>query len=224
MKKILKLLLIALICVLLGLWSPWLYWRLDISQLFGVEKPNPISGLQVYSLGGELEVYIDNQKQEGSATPETSPLSVVAIEPGERLVRIVRKSTVDGAYTEFNKIINFVEGIDVVISYLLGPEDVFSEGHIITAEQKRGESYNFKLSTNVTDYKVFIDEVEHTVSSGFFTQEFDLTRQRKVRIQKNGYQSIEFTIFPEEQGERDKLVNYILSVEAKLLYLPVKVE
>ena len=148
MKNFIKFLIVLLICVLLGLWSPWLKLNVSLSDIFGVEKPDKISGLQVYSLSGEMEVFLDGESQ-GTVTPDNSPLVVDAISPGEKSVGLKRVSEVPGAYWEFNKVITFEENIDVVLSYILGPEEEFSEGNIVSPVVRTDEDYNLKVNLNV---------------------------------------------------------------------------
>jgi len=212
-----------LVCVAIGLWSPWLMWNVDISDIFNVEKPNVISGLQVYSLLGEVEVFVDGESQ-GKVTPEDSPLIVDAIQPGEKSVRIERVSEVTDAYWAFEKVITFEESIDVVISYVLGPEKEFSEGHVITVTEKTDEDYNLLVNTNIEGTAISLDEIQSQVPATQFTQNIALDKQHKIKIFKPGFEEIEFTILPESQDDRDQFANKIINVDVQLLYQPVQVE
>lgn len=87
MKKVLVFTIIFVLLVLLAIWSPWLSWRIDLASIFGVNRPDSISGLQVSSLSDEIEIFIDN-KPIGKVTRESSPFIVDRVEPGERLVTL----------------------------------------------------------------------------------------------------------------------------------------
>jgi hypothetical protein len=115
-------------CILLAFWSPWLYFKLNLLDLFGITKPTSLSGLDVFSLSGEVEVFLDNQSQ-GKINVDKSPLIVSKITPGDHLVT-VKRSGGSNYYWTFSRIINFVEGADVVVSYELGPTLFESNGSI----------------------------------------------------------------------------------------------
>ncbi|MCA9386608.1 hypothetical protein KC669_01095 [Candidatus Dojkabacteria bacterium] len=224
MKTFIRIVILLLVLVLLGLWSPWLQWKIDFAKIFNVEKPDKISGLEVYSLLGDLEVTIDDVAQEGVASAtEDSGLIVDAISPGEKSVTIKRKSEVSGAYWEYRDIVTFTEGLNTVISLGIGPEEEFSEGTVITAIEKTSENYNLKLKADVTDFNLEIDGVSHSVDSNEYTQVIGLDMQHTIRVTKKGYESLEFTILPEDQSDRDKLQNYIINVDLKLMLQPVQI-
>ena len=224
MKTFIRLVILVLVLVLLGLWSPWLQWNVDIAKIFNVEKPDKISGLEVYSLLGDIQVEIDDIAQEGTASAsEDRALIIDAIEPGEKSVTVKRISNVSGAYWEYRDIVTFTEGINTIITLGLGPEEEFSEGTFITATKKTNENYNLKLKSDTTDFNAEIDGVPHAVNSNEFTQSISLDQQHTIKITKEGYETLEFTILPGEQSDRDKLVNYIINVETKLMLQPVQI-
>ncbi|MCA9381558.1 hypothetical protein KC678_04800 [Candidatus Dojkabacteria bacterium] len=224
MKTFIRLVILVLVLVLLGLWSPWLQWNVDIAKIFNVEKPDKISGLEVYSLLGDIQVEIDDIAQEGTASAsEDRALIIDAIEPGEKSVTVKRISNVSGAYWEYRDIVTFTEGINTIITLGLGPEEEFSEGTVITATKKTNENYNLKLKSDTTDFNAEIDGVPHAVNSNEFTQSISLDQQHTIKITKEGYETLEFTILPGEQSDRDKLVNYIINVETKLMLQPVQI-
>ncbi len=224
MKTFLRLIILLLMCGLLGLWSPWFQLDIDISSLFNVEKPEPISGLEVYSLLGDLEVYIDDVLQEGSASAENGPLFIDGLTPGEKAITIIRKSEVEGAYWQYRDIITFVEGVNTVISLGIGPEEEFSEGTFITATERNNEEYNLRIRTNLNDYQLNFDGSPFAVDGNEFTRSIDLNSQHTVRINKTGYEELEFTILPEDQSARDTLKDFIINVEVQLMVQPVEVE
>ncbi len=225
MKRFIALVFVLVGCFLLALWSPWLYWKLDLSGLFGVQKPDSIAGLQVFSLSGELEVFLDNASM-GNVKVENSPLIIDKVTPGEHLVALKRVSPTPDSYWEFGKIIKFEESTTAVISYNIGPEEEFSEGHIIYAVRKpdTGSQTQLTLTTNITGVNFQFDSVQPEIVSGnTITLPLNLGEQHKIRITKSGFEPLEFTILPESQEDRDKLKNYDINIEAKLMYQPVTV-
>lgn len=226
LKKVTLLVVISLLCTLVALWSPWLYLNLDVRNLFGVRKPDSIAGLQVFSLGGELEIQIDGQIL-GTVTPEKSPFFYDTVTPGERMVSISRKSETPNSFWTFSKLITFEEGNTVVSSYFIGPSQEFSEGHFIFATKKTDLNAQSKLniSLNTDDAQIQIDSiaVEKFINNKF-TTDIDLSSQKKISIFKPGYETLEFTILPDQQEEREKLKNYDLNLEVQLMVLPVNVE
>lgn len=226
MKKIAILLIILPLCVLIGLWSPWRSINIDIPKLFGIANQDLKSGLQVYSLSGTLEIYIDNQLK-GEVTPEESPYFVDAIDPGEHLVKLARKSENTKSYWTFNKLVTFEKGTNVVISYNIGPSEAFSEGHIIYAitkdDSKAATALNIKSSQEA--FSIQFDSTPfEKVTFNEYTSLLDLTKQHSIKINKSGYEQLEFVILPSSQEERDKLKSYDIVIEAQLMLQPVSVE
>lgn len=211
-----------MIFVLLGLWSPWLKWDINISDLFGVESPDQISGLEVYSISGDLEVFVDDDSR-GIATTD-QPLFIDGLTPGTKSVRIVRLSETEGAYWSFNKLINFEENINVVISYYLGPEEEFSSGHVITARKKaEGEENNLNIKTDISDYSLDINGISVKVDSNDYSTQLPFNDQIILKINKLGYEDTEFKILPEEEEERLKLEDFVIIVDIQMLLQPVTV-
>lgn len=223
MKNIIKILILLTICVLLGLWSPWVSWNIDLAGLFDVETPDEISGLQVSSLIGELEVKVDGEIK-GTITPENSPLFIAAVDPGERQIEIRRLSSFENAYWKFNQNINFVTGVDVVISLGLGPSQIFSEGTIISATKKTNENYNLVISANTDDPSISINTIGVIGQNNQVSDSLTLDRQHLITVSKNGYETLEFRVFPAEQEERDKIKDYVVNVETILMLQPVRLE
>lgn len=207
---------------IIGLWSPWRNIDIQISEIFGVESPEEVSGLQVISTSGEVELFFEGESQ-GTTNPESGPIIVSPISPGEKLVRIVRNSAPEGYY-EFNRIINFVSGIDVVVSYELGPDLIFSEGSVITAKEQLDEDYNLLVTANISDYEISLDGVSSRSIENQFSSTISLERQHELRVEKNGYEPIELTLLPEDQEFRDKLNGFVINVDLNLLLQPVEVE
>jgi hypothetical protein len=227
-RTFLILVIIFLLSILLALWSPWTKIDISLAQIFGVEEPDRIAGLQVYSLGGEIDIYVDSEYA-GTATQEDSPFIVDQVDPGDRLVRLERKSDIPAAYWEFSKLINFIEGKDVVVSYNIGPEETFSEGHVIYASEsssgdERQGVANLNIRVNAEDTVVEIDEIAFNIAGTTMSETLTLNKQHKLLVSKAGYESLEFTILPESQEDRDKLEGFDIELDVHLMLQPLQVE
>lgn len=225
MRRAAIIVLILLSCTLLALWSPWLSWNIDLRPLFGVKIPEVNAGIQVFSLAGELELLIDGVSIKTINT-DNSPYFYDTITPGDRLITLRRSSDIKDAFWEFNELIRFIEGTSVTVSFNLGPEEVFSEGHIIYAIPKKESSTLNKLTitTNVEDVNIKLDNRVIEKADGFnYSTNINLDGQRSVEISKRGYDPLEFTILPETQENRDKLRNFDLNLEVHLMLQPVPV-
>jgi hypothetical protein len=226
-KNFLRLLIVFFVCVLLGLWSPWLNLKLNFSELFGVATPNPVSGLEVNSLSGEIDVFIDGEfvgSAKENTDTEISSLLVDAISPGEHPVKLVRKTEIPGAYHDFEKVINFQEGINVVVSFSIGPEPEFTEGQIITARPRNSETHNLEISLNQDKSTVIVNGISTAVLEKTVNQTITFDKQSEIRIAKPGFEEIQFKLLPEDEAERKKLETYIIEVDAYLMLQPVQVE
>lgn len=225
MKKILFGTIILVVCVLLAIWSPWLRWNIDIAGLFGVQKPDSISGLQVISFSGEIEVFIDNNSV-GKVSPDNSPFILDRLQPGDHLVTLKRTGEFSSTYATFNKLLTFEENSSVVISYNLGPDEVFSEGHVIYTTKKDSSAVDSKLNINVNaeDFNFTFDGLPiEKISGKTKSMTLDFTSQHTIKISKTGYESLEFKILPEMQSDRDKLKSFDLNVDVQLMLQPVEV-
>lgn len=225
MKKILVATLVIVALVLLAIWSPWLRWNIDLANIFGVKKPDSIAGLQINSLAGEMEVFIDNNSV-GKVTPESSPFILDRLTPGEHLVTLKRTGDFASTYSSFNKLLTFEENSSVVISYNIGPDDVFSEGHVIYTTKKDNAAADSKLNINVntTDFNFTYDGLPvEKVNGSTKSLVLDFNMQHQIKISKSGYESLNFTILPETQSDRDKLKPLDLNVDVQLMLQPVEV-
>lgn len=226
MKKLVVLVIILVSCVLIGLWSPWRGLNINLGGLFGITELESLSGLQVYSLSGTIEVYIDNELK-GEIDIENSPLSVDKITPGERIVTLKRKSDIDNSYKEINKLISFVGGTNVVMSYNIGPVEEYSEGHIIypVVKDNLNDKTTLFIKSNVEDVSLQIDSsIAETIRGLNIEKELDLSKQHLINIKKNGYEPLEFNILPSVAEEREKLINYNLILEVDLMEQPLDIE
>lgn len=222
MKSFFKIILLIIFLLLLGVWSPWRSFNVDLGFLFGVKKVEQVSGLQVYSLAGDMDIYIDSELK-GRVTPETSPVFVDAINPGDRKVTLSRPSLVEGAYLNFDKIITFVPGVDIVISYGLGPNEFFSEGSVITLNTKVNETYNLVVNTNVEGATIVVDGIPSQIPDSRLVSNIALDRQISISIQKAGYETISLTLLPEDEADRQNLAGYIINVDVHMMLLPFEI-
>lgn len=223
MKKFGFILIIIILLIVLGSWSPWLNWNFSLARILGLGSKDTSSGLTVFSLVGETEVYIDNVYQ-GVSSPESGNIEVLDVEPGIHEIKLIRKSTPASSYYELKRSIKFEEGIDVIISYELGPTKDFSEGHIFYAEKNFNQNQTALLNiiSSPDKAKLYIDDIfkgETPISS----IEMDLTKKHKIRLEYVGYDTIEFEILPSEQEERDKLKGYTLNLEINMFLIPLDV-
>lgn len=215
--------MLFLVAFLCALWSPWTSLNISLSQLFGLEPPPQVGGLQVTALAGEVEVFVDGISQ-GKTKAGTTSLEIPNVSPGEHQVRLRRVSSVDGAYWEYNKLIKFESGIDVVLAYELGPSQEFSEGHLIFATKTadRIEGVNLNLDASANDADVLIDNVlvGHTP---IISQVISTDRQHSLTIRKAGYESQEFKLLPDSLEDREKVRGYNLNVHVDLFLEPIVV-
>ncbi len=226
MKKIGTILFFLVACILLALWSPWIGWNLDFSRLVGVEKPESIASLQVFSLSGEVEILIDGVSS-GNASVENSPFVVDRVNPGERLLTLRKKSDTKNAYWSFSKLLNFIEGTSVAVTFNLGPEELFSEGHIVYAVDKKDKDADSVININVNaeNAVVLLDNISaQQITSQKFTEKLNFDSQHKISISKKGFENLEFTILPDSQEDRNKLKDFDINIDAYLLTQPVEVE
>lgn len=222
MKRVVVVIAIFIALIILGFLSPWNNFRLSFSQLLGLGSIEEKAGVKVFSLVGEMEIYIDNEFQ-GTVTPESSPFEVLDLTPDFHQIRLKRKSTPDQAYFEFNRTIKFEKGLDVTISYELGPTTEFSEGHVFYAEE-RFDNSSTKLNVLSTPEgaSLYLDDnfIGETPISNV---DIDLNAQHKIKLEKAGYDTIEFNILPESQEERDKLKGYNLHLDINMFLVPINI-
>ena len=81
MKLLAKLLIIALIGLVLAVWSPWISWEINIPNLLGYTSPEQYAGLTINSLAGTLTVYIEDVEM-GQVVSGDGGLEILQITPG----------------------------------------------------------------------------------------------------------------------------------------------
>lgn len=211
--------MIAIAC---AVWSPWNYISFYPLQLLGVEPLPEIGGLVVNSLAGTIAVSVDGTPV-GKAV-ENNPLLLPDIEPGERLVTLVRESNIPNAYWEYSKLIKFESGVDAVLSYELGPTEAFSAGHLIYAVRDPNRAANTFLNLTALpgDATVEINGIS-IGTTPVIAYTLKLDNQVTVKVSKDGYEAQEFKLFPEEQADRMRLQGFDLNVDVNLFLQPITV-
>jgi len=220
-KRVVTIILIVIFLLILGAWAPWNNWNLNIFNLFGIESSEKYATLKVKSLQGIVSIYLDDELK-GSATDNSDFAEINPITPGEHTVTLKKES--NGNYFQFSRKVNFESGMDVVISYDLGPTQNFSEGHILYTRKNYLNSNNPRLSifSSPEDVSVYLDEnlIGTTVVKDL---ELDKSIQHKIRFEKKGYDTMEITVLPENQADRDKLKDFDLILEINLFLQPIKI-
>lgn len=224
MKRFLVILIVIIISIIVGLWSPWLRWNIRPEAVFGVREPDKIASLQVFSLSGEIEVLVDGELQQGTAKLEDgSPVIVDRVEPGDRLITLRRKTPLIDAYWIFEKVVHFEANTSVVIAYNLGPSELFSEGHIIYADSLTAEG-NVRVQVNTDNAIVRMNNIPLSVNGNVARSNISFDRQYILQVEREGFEPVSFTVLPESQEDRDKLSSFSINVDVQLMYQPVSVE
>jgi hypothetical protein len=86
------------------------------------------SQLLVKSLRGDYEIYVDNVLKGEVKSKESKELA--QIQPGDRLLKLVRKSDINGFFYTLEKIINFMPSSQVEVEWESGPNLESSSGVI----------------------------------------------------------------------------------------------
>jgi hypothetical protein len=223
MKKVIWSIIIVIVLLLLAVWSPWNNLSFSWKELLGLERTDISAGLIVYSLGGNMTIYID-QEPMGEVNLANSPVTIDGIEPGEHTVELVRDGSDSESYEKFIKKINFEDSISAILGYELGPTGDFSTGYVFYALSKNSLSEDALLSINSDPdgAKVFVNGVleGHSPLQDVNAQ---LTQKQTIKIESLGYETLEFDIFPENQADRDKLKGYNLVIEANLFKIPIDI-
>jgi len=220
-KKIGTIILIVVFLVILGLWSPWNNWNINIFNLLGIDSSEKFATLKVKSIQGTVSIYVDDELK-GTATDNSEFAEINPITPGEHTISLKKES--NGNYYQFVRKVNFEPGLDVVVAYDLGPSQLFSEGHILYTRKNFLNTKNPRLSvySSPEETSVFLDDilVGATVIKDL---ELDKSVQHKLKFEKNGYDTMEILILPENLVDREKLSNYDIVLEVNLFLQPVKI-
>lgn len=226
MRRLTRIVILVAVAVLCALWSPWNSLGFGLNDLLGAGDVNRTANLQVSSLAGEMLVYLDDSVEPiATVNLENSPYTIPGIEVGAHQIRLERVSEVENAYWVYNKIINFVPNLDVILAYELGPTEEFSGGHLIYAQERdvADDGLELSVATDVEEATVLINDAQigEAPISGF---EITLDAQQRISLVKPGYDSQEFLLLPETQEDRDRLAGFSLFVEVDLFLQPLAVE
>ncbi len=208
----------CLIIIILGLvgaiLAPWGGLSSIKDSLFG--RSSDMSSLKVYSLGGNMKVFIDG-KDRGTVSQEDTYLEVFPITIGDHEVKLVREESGQDFYPEFKREIYFENGFDTVISYEIGPTDDSSSGWLLYAKASDGgdEKAHLHMSSGAEDLTVEIDNTKVKDLPGE-TYELSLEKQHSVKVSSKGYQTLKFLILPEDEEGRNALKGYDLYLDVNL--------
>jgi len=221
LKKLLAGTVIIIGLGILAFWSPWQQWDFSVTSILGIESKEEFSALKVRSLGGTIEVFLDGESY-GEVSTEEEFLEVFPVTPGEHTVRLVRKADAD--YTEIVRKINFEPAVDVIIGYEIGPNEQFSEGHILYARRSFADQGDPRIEvySSPEEITVQLDGIDVGTTP---IKDLELTTDRKhtLAFSKPGYDPLEIDVLPENQADRDKLKNTILTLEINLFAQPVQI-
>lgn len=226
MRRLTVFVVLLVLCLLLAIWAPWNGFNFNLGSIFGIKQAVEVSGLQVYSLSGTLDIYVDGNKV-GQALAGNDPFIKDNITPGEHLVSLVKESDIENAYWRYSKVVTFYKGTTVVASFNLGPEDEFSEGHVIYATENPNpqNKNNLTIGVNVDGASLTMDSNNEIPFDGSsIATELSLDQQHTIRIHKSGYEDLQFTILPAAQEDRNKLRGLNLNIDAHLMLQPVNIE
>lgn len=205
--------------MVLGILLPWdKLGDLRVS-LLGVGED--LASLKVYSLGGDMDIFIDGE-QKGTVLETESYLEIFPVNVGEHNVVLKRKASLDGFYEEFRRNILFEKGFDVVISWEIGPTDESSSGWLLYAQQVSTDSEEIPVNIRCTpeDCMLLVDEkTEDSILTEGLT--LNVNSQHSVKATKEGYQDLDFLLFPEEDVARQRLKGYELFLEINLYQIPL---
>ncbi|MFW5702937.1 MAG: PEGA domain-containing protein [Candidatus Dojkabacteria bacterium] len=212
----------VLISVLCAVWSPWHYWNISLPKIFGVEAPVALARVQVSSLGGELQVYI-NGEERGIIGPESSPFTIEDAKPGQNTIRLTRSSEVEGAYVEYEQVIELYEEVETVIAYELGPTYNFSQGHVISAFRNAaiGDKTMLNVYSEPTGVAVKLGE-ERIGTTPLENIEVDRSSAQTLTLEKRGYEPQTISILPSEENQREKLKGFDINVDANMFLIPIE--
>jgi hypothetical protein len=223
-KKLTFLIALIVLTFACALWSPWYYWQFSLADLIGVERPPEFARLQVTSIAGEVEIFVDDESR-GTVGPEGSPFVIEDVKPGKRLIRLERISDSPGVYIEFERLIEFYPELDTVIAYELGPSTEFSEGHLISAFENVVNRERTKLNVYTEQEGVTVSlDGREIGTTPINSIELDTSTVHRLSLEKRGYETLEISLLPEDDEQRERLKGFDINVEANLFLLPLRVE
>lgn len=215
MKKILITLFI--VCLLVAaVYSPWQYISINLESLFGIKNNSNQSSLEITSLGGIINVYIDNNNL-GKTSVNEQKLEIAPIVPGIHTVKLVRKDN----YYIFSKSINFVAGGKVSMGFEIGPTQNTTNGWIMIPTPKINENKNTYLIMNLDPPKSTILINNQKIDTTIFV--VDVEKIYDIKIQKDDYLPITFQILGLSKEKLNQYRNFNIELDVKLFSLPIKV-
>jgi hypothetical protein len=223
-NKLITIIIIVLALTAIAFWAPFERYDLSISGLFGVQKTDQYSGLQVVSLKDSLGVYIDGDKK-GEILPEEGTFEITDINPGTHVVRLEKiGDDSSSSYFEYVRSVDFLDAYSVVLAYELGPSAEFSQGHILYAQRTTNEVEDGKTRLNIdvvnTTAEVFLNG-SSIGSTPIQNYELSLSSIHEIRLAQKGYEELEFSILSDSQVDREKLKEVDLFLEARLFLIPI---
>lgn len=224
LRKIVSIIALVIGLLLLAVWSPWQNWDLNILELVGIETTQDFASLKVKSLAGEIEIFVDDELL-GTANAEDVDFSeITPVSIGEHTIVLKRKDDAD-KYFVMTKKLNFEPGVDVVIAYDLGPNEYFSEGHVLFSRKNFSAANDvlLNISVNPVAANIFVDGIQ-VGTAPLNDIKLDITKQHKLKFEKVGFDPLEITILPEKQEDRDKLMGLTLDLEVNLFAQPIKIQ
>ena len=218
MRKVLFVLVFILIIILIAVFLPWNNVSRFKDKILG-ERSNAAS-LKVYSLGGDMSLYIDGEKR-GDVLSKSSYLEVFPIEEGDHLVQLVREGSEENFYVEFKEIIWFEKGFDTVVSWEVGPSEELSSGWILYAKKlNKNDTYAYlNINCESANCKCKLNDQEDVKIDSKI--QLDKSNQYTIEASADGYQNLVVSIFPEDPEEREKLTGYDLFLEVNLFKIPI---
>lgn len=221
MKKKLGLcFILVFLAVFAAIFVPWDRLSVIKDRILGVGES--YSSLKVYSLGGDMKVFIDGEER-GIAKEKESYLEVFPVSIGEYEVKLVREASVEGFYSDFTRRINFEKGFDTVISWEIGPTEESSSGWVLYARgtsipQEGATLINLNCHPESCNLKI---NGESDLQAPIYHKELTLDQQYTIQASMDGYQDLEFQILSEESEARSKLEGYELFFEVNLYKIPI---
>lgn len=218
--KFLKTVFILAFLMGLAFWSPWKEWNFSWFNLIGINQKEGFSSLRVQSFSGNLNVYVDDELQ-GVADSSGEVLEILPIEPGNHILKLTREEE-SAFFYELVKEIPFSEDIDVIVGYELGPSAQFSEGHILYSKKSFEANRDpiLEIFSPTSNVSVKLDGVD-IGQTPINNIELSTDKTHKLLLEKDGYDSLEIQILPDSIEEREKLRDYILTLDVSLFARPL---
>lgn len=215
MKTLLTFFVILIFGLILSIFG---FWILDFDA--GV-KDN--ASLQISSLGGNMEVYIDG-KASGVIKDTQSKIDIYNLKPGLHKVRLNRINVGVG-YFSYETDINLVNSLSASINYELGPTIESSQGWVLdytpsveTASKliiyfDKDAQVEVKRNDQVINYENSKESV--------YTYPLELDSEYIIIIQKDGYIKQEINISTKLSNKLGK--NDII-LRTKLFEIPINLK